>query len=329
MPRQPARLKSAPPEGSAAPGRFFMRPAVGVRGSFAVRGSWIAGIVFYLLFSPARFKSGRPHHTKEASRLTHGKSDIMKIFLAGNIAKKIPKEFIVYKAPYVLQTFFDAQNWDDQLCKTAIESPKMFFLDSGAFSLMNHAKGAKDIDLEQYVERYIEFINRYQVKYFFELDLDTIIGIKETLKITQKLERETGKQCIPVYHACRGIETWQVMIKQYKYVAIGASGLTDECKWVRDKEAVCRLIDMAHEKNCQVHGLGYTRLSNINNTQVNFDSVDSSSCLSGGRYATMYTFTGNSLISQSIKGKSPGYKILNDHNIRQWIKMCNYKDGLL
>ena len=62
VPRQPARLKSAPPEGSAAPGRFFMRPAVGVRGSFAVRGSWIAGIVFYLLFSPARFKSGRPHH---------------------------------------------------------------------------------------------------------------------------------------------------------------------------------------------------------------------------------------------------------------------------
>lgn len=62
VPRQPARLKSAPPEGSAAPGRFFMRPAVGVRGSFAVRGSWIAGIVFYLLFFPARFKSGRPHH---------------------------------------------------------------------------------------------------------------------------------------------------------------------------------------------------------------------------------------------------------------------------
>lgn len=77
VPRQPARLKSAPPEGSAAPGRFFMRPAVGVRGSFALsgvfvtpcngergqkRGSWIAGIVFYLLFSPARFKSGRPHH---------------------------------------------------------------------------------------------------------------------------------------------------------------------------------------------------------------------------------------------------------------------------
>ena len=77
VPRQPARLKSAPPEGSAAPGRFFMRPAVGARGSFALsgvfvtpcngergqkRGSWIAGIVFYLLFFPARFKSGRPHH---------------------------------------------------------------------------------------------------------------------------------------------------------------------------------------------------------------------------------------------------------------------------
>ena len=62
MPRQPARLKSAPPEGLAAPGRFFMRLAVGARGSFAVRGSWIAGIVFFLLFFPARFDSGRPHH---------------------------------------------------------------------------------------------------------------------------------------------------------------------------------------------------------------------------------------------------------------------------
>lgn len=53
-----AQLTGRPP----LTGGFFMRPAVGVRGSFAVRGSWIAGIVFYLLFSPARFKSGRPHH---------------------------------------------------------------------------------------------------------------------------------------------------------------------------------------------------------------------------------------------------------------------------
>ena len=61
VPRQPARLKSAPPEGSAAPGRFFMRPAVGVRGSFALSGV-IEFAGFTSLSYPVWFNSRRPHH---------------------------------------------------------------------------------------------------------------------------------------------------------------------------------------------------------------------------------------------------------------------------
>lgn len=61
MPRQPARLKSAPPEGSAAPGRFFMRPAVGARGSFALSGV-IEFAGFTSLSYPVWFNSRRPHH---------------------------------------------------------------------------------------------------------------------------------------------------------------------------------------------------------------------------------------------------------------------------
>ncbi len=51
----------------------------------------------------------------------------MNIFLAGNIGKKIPNEYVQYKAPFVLQTFFDMMFWDEELCEKAIKTPKMFF----------------------------------------------------------------------------------------------------------------------------------------------------------------------------------------------------------
>lgn len=59
----------------------------------------------------------------------------MNIFLAGNIGKKIPNEYIQYKAPFVLQTFFDMVFWDEELCKKAIKTPKMFFWTAARFHL--------------------------------------------------------------------------------------------------------------------------------------------------------------------------------------------------
>ena len=90
------------------------------------------------------------------------------------------------------------------------------------------------VDWEKYSTDYADFINRHDVKYFFEIDLDTIIGVKETQKITKRLESLTGKQCIPVFHRCRGIDAYKKMCRQYDYVAIGASGITEECRWVKN-----------------------------------------------------------------------------------------------
>lgn len=249
----------------------------------------------------------------------------MKIFLAGHIGKEIPKEFLKYKSPFVLQTFWDMKDWPDELCGLTINTPKIFFLDSGAFSFMN---SGGNVDYERYLNSYAEFINKWDLPYFFELDLDTIIGVEETKKLTSILERKTGKKCISVFHACRGVDGWKEMIQGYKYVAIGASGITKECRWVKNKTALQALIKMAHKNDVMVHGLGYTRLSNINRTEVPFDSVDSSACLSGGRYATIYKFTGNKMISKRFPGKIKDYKIINDYNIREWVKLQNYKAGL-
>ena len=249
----------------------------------------------------------------------------MNIFLAGNIGKKIPNEYIQYKAPFVLQTFFDMMFWDEKLCEKAIKTPKMFFCDSGAFSFMN---SAKSVDFSKYLDQYVSFVNRFNVKYFFELDLDVVIGVRETQKMTRYLEKKTQRQCIPVFHACRKMDGWRQMIREYKYVSIGASGITDECKWVNNTKLLRTLVSMAHQNGCKVHGLGYTRLSNINNTTVPFDSVDSSACLSGGRYGTVYRFTGTKLVSKSIKNRVKDYKTLNTHNVKEWIKMSNYKAGI-
>ena len=182
----------------------------------------------------------------------------MNIFLAGNIGKKIPNEYIQYKAPFVLQTFFDMMFWDEELCKKAIRTPKMFFLDSGAFSFMN---SAKSVDFSKYLDQYVLFVNRFNVQYFFELDLDVVIGVQETQKMTRYLEKKTQRQCISVFHACRKMDGWRQMIREYKYVAIGASGITDECKWVNNTKLLRTLVTMAHQNGCKVHGLGYTRRS--------------------------------------------------------------------
>lgn len=246
----------------------------------------------------------------------------MNIFLAGHMGIDCPQEYLDYNSKFVLQTFYDCIRWNEQRQKEVINSPNIFFLDSGAFTFMN---SGKKVDWKQYIDKYISFINRYDIKYFFELDLDTVIGVQQTKKLTAYLEKQTGKQCIPVFHACRGLARWREMCKEYKYVAIGASGLTEECRWVKNDKLLKQMVDIAHGYGAKVHGLGYTRLSNLNDTKIPFDSVDSSACLSGGRFATVYKFTGSRLISKSIKGRSKGYKELNRHNIQEWIKMQNYK----
>ena len=248
----------------------------------------------------------------------------MRIFLAGNDGRDTPKQYVTMKAPYILQTFYDLKDRDFEKVDTVVKSPKMFFLDSGAFTFMN---SKKIVDWIKYADAYCDFINAHNCQYYFELDLDVIIGVEQTKKLTQHIENKTQKQCIPVFHRCRGMQMYRDMCKNWPYVAIGASGLTDECKWVNNKPVLKKMVDIAHEYGAQIHGLGYTRLSNINNTVVPFDSVDSSSALSGGRYATVYKFTGKKMICTRIKGQSKGYKVLNDHNIAEWIRLANYKDG--
>ncbi|MCC8039078.1 MAG: GTP cyclohydrolase I [Ruminococcus sp.] len=130
----------------------------------------------------------------------------MKVYLAGEGYKR---EFLINKlekgedvrSVNVLEAFYylrkQPQFWP------YIHSFGSFMLDSGIFTyLAGTHKGKTDWD--KYVEQYADFINTHHIDLFVEVDIESIVGMKEMERLRAKLERLTSKQPIPVWHLCRG-----------------------------------------------------------------------------------------------------------------------------
>lgn len=60
---------------------------------------------------------------------------------------------------------------------------KDFIADSGAFTAMN---AGKTID-EEYVDKYISFINDNNIDHFIEMDLDEVAGYDRTIELRKKV----------------------------------------------------------------------------------------------------------------------------------------------
>ena len=248
----------------------------------------------------------------------------MKICIVPQHAEPRLSYLFKYKPKYTLFSFaYLKQSKDIDKIVKQLKKCDLFLLDSGAFTFMNSGNGGGSnlSSINAYLTEYIQFINKYDIQYFFELDLYTVIGIKETEKLTERLERETGKKSIPVFHKLLGIDWFIKKTKEYDYIAIGASGITQECKWVKDSKLLKKFVDIAHQNGCRIHGLGYTRLENINTKSIPFDSVDSTSWGSGGRFATMYYIKNGKLCRKSLKQKGKkisNYLALDEHNFKIW-----------
>ena len=249
----------------------------------------------------------------------------MRIFLACSTSacnKDEKKDFFRNNKPlYLLETFFSGE----KTCKEVLDivGTENFLLDSGAFSFMSGAKCTKE-SLLKYLDKYIAFINKHNVKYFFELDVDTIFGIEFVEEMRRKLERETGKQCIPVWHKGRGIEYWKKMVDNYKYIAIG--GLVFHVK-KQEWPLIKKMVDYAYSKGVKVHGLGFTKTKDLD--KYKFYSVDSSSWLSSAsRGQRLYIFNGRYMENKDIdkQNKKANITKMAGFNFKQWIKYQNYMD---
>lgn len=252
------------------------------------------------------------------------RADVMNVYLAGcpngrrdymNSVEhsKIKDEHKVF----VLESFYYITDWMIPYIKNEWE----FLLDSGAFTFMN-SKGSSDgVDWDEYVSKYANFINENDIKLFFELDIDSIVGLKEVERLRKKLEIATKKKCIPVWHKSRGLAYWKKMTKKYNYVAIGGI-VTKEIKR-KEYDVFIPLLQIAKDNNCKVHGLGFT--NSIGMQKYKFDSVDSTAWVYGNRGGFLYKFNGRSLDKiQKPPGTRLNAKETAIHNFKEWVKFQKY-----
>ena len=220
--------------------------------------------------------------------------------------------------PYILESFYYADADTERLI------PYMgdFLLDSGAFTFMQNNKS--HVVWEEYVERYADFVNRNKIEKFFELDIDSVTGYGKVLEYRNKLERLTGKKCIPVWHKSRGIEEYRKMCEEYDYAAIG--GIVAKEITVDKYSVFPSLISEAHKRKCKIHGLGFTALQWLD--KCHFDSVDSTAWTTGNRFGYVYYFDGKTMKKRDVpKGKKladPRKVALNNFN--EWVKFQKYAE---
>ncbi len=221
----------------------------------------------------------------------------------------------------LLESFYYIKEWQIPI----IRKCKFFLLDSGAFTFMNNSK--TKVNWKEYIDRYIKFINDYDIKYFFELDVDSVLGYENVKKIRHYIEEKTGKKAIPVWHKARGKEEWLKLCDEYDYVAIGGI-VTREIK-PSEYKYFTWFINEAHKRGCKVHGLGFTNLSGLK--QYKFDSVDSTSWKSGNRFGTLYLYENGNLKQvkkpegmRMITGDK--YSFIERFVLVEWLKYQRYAE---
>lgn len=228
----------------------------------------------------------------------------------------------IFQNANILHSFYYMNDFTE---KIIIPNVKRFMLDSGAFTLFS--KSGAGINWEDYIKKYASFINRNNIKQFFELDIDNLIGYEKVVYYRKRLEDLTGKQPIPVWHKSRGLDEYIKTCEEYPYVAIG--GIVTKEITKSEYKFFPWLINTAHSHETKVHGLGFTSFQELK--KYRFDSVDSSSWTSGARFGSVCRFDGKKVVNT---GKPQGtriadYKPLTYHNFKEWLKYVEYAEKRL
>jgi hypothetical protein len=248
----------------------------------------------------------------------------MKVYIAGNSCfvkdRKNGETINPMLAARVnlLESYFYLQDWQINL----IPLFKSFMLDSGAFSFMSGLK--QKLSWDDYAQQYAEFVKEHNIKLFFELDIDKIVGLREVDRLRGKIESIVGRQSIPVFHRARGKDYFLSIVKNYPYVAIGGIAIRDIVP--KEYKHLIWFIDKAHEHNCKIHGLGFTKVDLL--PYLQFDSVDSTAWIYGNRSGFVVFFDGKKLIRQNKgNGQRLDARKVAFHNFEQWVRFAEYMEN--
>lgn len=204
---------------------------------------------------------------------------------------------------------------------------KKHILDSGAFSTFSDPIKAQSMDWDDYVRKYIDFIKKTDQELFFELDIDCVVGLERVEYYRKKIEDATGKQPIPVWHSNRKWEYFEKMCEEYPYVALGTTTANADGKKIRKNPQILqKFISTAHQNGAKIHGLGFTNIKWLK--YLKFDSVDSTSWISGQKFGVIHKFNGKDMTQ--IK-RPPGKIMINPKdrlkfNFDEWVKFQKYAE---
>ena len=225
---------------------------------------------------------------------------------------------------YLLSSFWEHKSghYGSYVCQ------EKHILDSGAFSAFS---GKNDsFDWDGYVKKYADFVLKNNIQRFFELDIDVVVGLEKVEYYRRYLEDRIGRQPIPVWHASRGKEYFIRMCEEYPYVAIGTTSAMEESRRIRENPMILKwFIDQAHSAGTRIHGLGFTNTTLL--PFLKFDSVDSTTWLSGSRFGQIYFFNGKQMVYRNPpKGmRAKNHDLSNRHNFNEWIKFQRYAEQYL
>lgn len=229
----------------------------------------------------------------------------------------VPNELTDYN-PFILESFYYADEDTERLLPYFGD----FLLDSGAFTFMSNAKS--HVSWDEYIEKYAAFIKKNNIRKYFELDIDSIVGYEKVLEYRKRLESMVGWSCIPVWHKSRGVKEFSRMCEEYDYAAIG--GIVAKEIKPEQYSAFPPMIREAHKRGCKLHGLGFTSLEWL--PKCHFDSVDSTAWTTGNRFGFIYQFNGKTMVKHDVpKGKRLGdSRRVALINYTEWIKFQKYAE---
>lgn len=260
----------------------------------------------------------KPIWTDFVKNKTSGGIEVLDLYLAGGQGerRRVGADKIAALDVAILESFYYVDEWIIKL----IPKLSKFMLDSGAFTFMTSHKGK--VDWNDYLKRYAKFVNEYDIKLFYELDIDSIVGYDKVLEMRKYLEAETGKRPIPVWHKSRGKQEFLKMCDEYDYVAIG--GIVSKEITSQEYKYFPWFINEAHKRGARIHGLGFTNLEGIQ--KYRFDSVDSTSWTTGNRFGAVYRFNGKTMVKY---GKKDGQRLADSravavNNFNEWVKFQQY-----
>lgn len=246
----------------------------------------------------------------------------MKLYIAGIQGKA--KSFVIDETidvhhPYILESFY----YVDEVTEKLIPYFGDFLLDSGAFTFMSNTHKAEP-DWNVYIDKYCDFIKRNNVKNFFELDIDSVVGYEKVVDLRHMIEDRVGEPCIPVWHKTRGLDEFYKLCEEYSYIAIG--GIVSKEITPDQYPVFSKLIKIAHINHCKIHGLGFSNLEGIK--KYHFDSVDSTSWTAGNRFGYVFYFNGETMKKISVP---PGKRLKNPReialiNYTEWIKFQKWAE---